>query len=559
MKSRAHRTGSVVSLLMASLLAVGCGQAAPTASGVASAAPSGGEVPSTAPSTSADNVRDATIRWAADEPSQGLDPQIASAGASLELMGLMYDTLFDFDDAGQLVPWLAESSTTSTDGLTWTFKLRADGKFSDGSPITSEDVKFSLDRAREGDVLKGQLALVESVDATDPSTVTVKLSKPNGQLPLALAAAGSAGVLSKAAVESRPDYFTSPTVTSGPYVLGELVPQSHATLEANSSYWHPDLPKVKFINYVFQSDATVRQTMVAGGAADIAPISPAGAAEVGESDQFKIVTTQNLSPLFWGWDWSKAPFDNELVRQAFAFAIDRQSSIAACAYGGPDKITWGAGPSALDPNYVEINTYNVDRATALQQAGALLDQAGWKLGSNGVRVADGVAGFADGAPFKVAVPYEGTWKVAECNTLLLQQALKEVGVEIEPQAYDRAAYWGDVGAGKFTMYHGGAWAADALDFFNIWYRSGGSLTALTTHLEDPAIDAQIDSAVSSTDPAAVKSILGDLQAMAVDELYTLVWGQTFNPIMFTSKLDGFVTTPSTALSRGLMYTDYVTP
>ena len=95
----------------------------------------------------------------------------------------------------------------------------------------------------------------------------------------------------------------------------------------------------------------------------------------------------------------------------------------------------------------------------------------------------------DGTKFSVQVPYEGNWPAAECNTLLLQSTMKQVGVDIQPQKYDPAPFWGDVSHDKFLMYHGGAGATNADDLYLNWFRTGGALTPLATHLKDLQIDA----------------------------------------------------------------------
>ena len=121
----------------------------------------------------------------------------------------------------------------------------------------------------------------------------------------------------------------------------------------------------------------------------------------------------------------------------------------------------------------------------------------------------------DGTKFSVQVPYEGNWPAAECNTLLLQSTMKQIGIDIQPQKYDPAAFWGDVAADKFTMYHGGAGATGAEDLYLDWFHTGGGLTPLTTHLKDPAIDKQIDQAVGTGDPTQAKTIYQTPREVAV--------------------------------------------
>jgi peptide/nickel transport system substrate-binding protein len=191
---------------------------------------------------------------------------------------------------------------------------------------------------------------------------------------------------------------------------------------------------------------------------------------------------------------------------------------------------------------VAIDTYKMDPAAGVQKAGALLDQVGWKLGSDGTRAAQGVAGVANGTKFTVTVPYENNWPAAECNTLLLQSTMKKVGVNIVPDKHDAAAFWGQVAKDQFTMYHGGARSTNADDLYLNWFHTGGAFTPYTTHLSDPSLDKQIDNAVAG-DASTAKSIYGQLEAWQADYLPMLVTGHQFQQVAMSPKLKGWYSRP----------------
>lgn len=491
-----------------------------------------------------------TIRVISVEPTQGLDPAIAAADASRSPMTLIYDGLVDFDETGALTGGIAESWDQSEDVKTWTFHLRPDAKFSDGTPITASDVVWSIERMRQSESLKGLLSNISTVEATDDATVTITLSAPSRALPLSLARGGSAAILSQAAVEANPDYFALPTATSGPYVLESYTPKDRAVFKANPNYWRTGFPKTGTIEYIFSEDQSAWAAAIESDAADVANVGYNDAQRLRQSGQIPVEQSDLLTPLFWGFNTNIAPFDSKLVRQAIAYAVDRQGRIDACWFG-TGAVTYGNILRPWDPNYVEIDTYDdTDRAASLAKAGELLDQAGWVVGADGMREAKGVTGvdaagnaIADGTKFSVSVPYEGNWPAAECNTLLLQQTLKEIGLDIQPNKYDPAAFWGDVAAEKFQMYHGGAGATGADDLYLNWFRTGGALTALTTHLADPAIDAKIDAAVAAPDAATAKSIYGELEAWQADELPMLVTGYQWPQVAHAADLQGYYSRP----------------
>lgn len=534
-RSSATRPLALVAAI--ALLASACGQGA-TPTGAPTAATGTdtlGATPAAIPTAGAP-TGSRVIRVISVEPTQGFDPNIAAADASRVPMSLMYDNLVDYDEQGNLVGALAESWDSSDDQKTWTFILRQDASFSDGSPITVEDVKWSIDRMRQGEIMKGLLASVTDVAIQDPSTILITLDAPTRALPLALSRYGSAAILSRAAVEGNPDYFATPTVTSGPYILEELIPKDHATFTANPNYWRTGFPKNPGITYTFSEDQNAWAAAVESGAVDVANVGYADAQRLRQTGQIPVEQSDLLTPLFWGWDRSKPPFDDKLVRQAIAHAVDREGRIEACWFG-TGAVTYGNILRPWDPYYIEINTYrSASREEAMQKAAQLLDQAGWTTGSDGIRE-------KNGQKFSVKVPYEGNWPAAECNTLLLQSTLKPLGIDVQPDKYDPAPFWGDVAADKFTMYHGGAGATGAEDLYLNWFKSGGALTPLTTHLEDPAIDQKIQDAVGAPDEETARRIFQELEQWQADELPMLVTGYQWPQIALNPKLQGYFSRP----------------
>jgi peptide/nickel transport system substrate-binding protein len=474
------------------------------------------------PSAPSDNT-DTRLTMLSPEPSQGLDPNLAFADASRIPMAMIYETLIERDEKGAFVGSLASDWKVSDDALTYTFTLRDDSAFSDGSAITAADVVFSLERAQQGAVLGGNLTGV-TVAADGDKNVVLTLTTPSTGLLTALATPGSAGILSKAAVEAGGDaYFTKPTATSGPWSMEEYIPKSRATFVANPHYYNP--PKVKTIDYTFSEDQTTHSAAIQSGTADIAGIGYADAQtlKADSGNGIQVVEVDQLAPLFWGWDRTKAPFDDKLVRQAVAWAVDREGRIDACWFG-TGATTYGNILRPWDPAYAEIDTYKAaNRDEAVAKAEALLDEAGWVDDGSGTRA-------KNGTKLEVTVPYEGNWPAAECHVQLLQHNLADVGIAVTPESYDASAYWGDVSKNAFTMYHGGAGAIDAADLYFNWFDSKGTLTALTTHLNDPRIDAQVEKARSATDPEEAAAIYHDLEEWQADELPMLVvgyqWPQT---------------------------------
>src|SRR4029079_2007870 len=118
---------------------------------------------------------------------------------------------------------------------------------------------------------------------------------------------------------------------------------------------------------------------VESGTIDIAAVGYADAQRLKTEGKIPVLQNDQLAPLFWGWNWRKAPFDNQTVRQAFAYAFDRQGRIDACSFG-TGAVTYGNILRPWDPNYIEIDTYKMDPAAGLAKAATMLDSVGWKVG-----------------------------------------------------------------------------------------------------------------------------------------------------------------------------------
>ncbi len=312
---------------------------------------------------------DITIGMQLEPPH--LDPTSAAAQA---IDSVVYTNVFEgltrFMGDGSVVPGLAESWEISDDGKVYTFKLREGVTFHDGSSMDAEDVKFSLDRARAEDSANAQKALfagIDSVEVVDPLTVKVTLSEPNG-LFLFNMAWGDAVIV---APESIDNIKTNP-VGTGAYTFGEWIQGDSIVLNRNPDYWG-DQPALEKATFKFISDPTA--AFAAMMAEDIDAFDNFPAPEnlpqfeadprfqvlVGSTEGETILSTNNKQP----------PFDNIMVRQAVAHAIDRQAIIDGAMFGYGTPIGTHFAPH--HPAYVDLTG---DSAYDPEKSKALLAEAG---------------------------------------------------------------------------------------------------------------------------------------------------------------------------------------
>jgi peptide/nickel transport system substrate-binding protein len=437
------------------------------------------------------------------------------------------------------VPDIAKSWTADANGLGYTFQLQSGAKFSDGSPITAKDVVFSLERAAKGDALKASLAVMSKATAVDATTVKVTLKHKSRVFLNALARAGNSAILSEKAVDANPkSYFTTPSATSGAWVLKSYVTKDRATFAANPDYFKTGYPKIKSITYTFSADPTSATSALDSGTSDMYfPMAPADAKRLAASGKIKMYAPPSPGVLTWGLDKTKPPFDDVRVRQAFAYMVPRADRLNAC-WEGIGGVSYGAtilpGSWAYSPG---LDKYKVSKDQALATAGKLLDEAGWK--GSGTRKSQGVKGESDGTSLTIKVPFENNWDQARCSTQLLQSALKPLGVDIKPQAYDAATFYTDAGKGKFTMFHAGDGWATVDDMMEQGYTSNGLANSIIAQWKNPEFDKLVAQAEATQDLNQAKSLYLKAQQIILDQAPVLTTGAQYSIVATTPKLQGF--------------------
>ena len=262
-----------------------------------------------------------------------LDP---TGGAAAAIDEVVYANVFEgltrYQADGSIAPALAERWDISEDGTVYTFHLQKDVSFHDGSAMTADDVKFSLDRARGEESTNAQKALfagIAEVTVIDDLTVEVKLSAPNGAFPVNMAW-GDAVIVAPETIE---DAATAP-VGTGPFKLARWVQGDRIELAVNPDYWG-DAPALEAATFKFISDPTAAFAAVMAGDIDAFPAYPAPETlvqfeadprfklQIGSTEGETILSTNNQS----------GPLMDVRVRQALAHAINRQEIIDGAMFG----------------------------------------------------------------------------------------------------------------------------------------------------------------------------------------------------------------------------------
>ena len=343
-----------------------------------------------------------------------LDPNRTTSGTEKPLASLLYDGLTTRAPDGSTQPGLAESWTTSDDGRTWTFELRAGVTYHDGRPFTADDAVANIERVLDPEVgsqaLK-RVADVKKATAKDDQTLVVKLKKPNALFPDGLTD------LRMSDVETI-DQINKTANGTGPYKLDGFVPDDRVTLKRNPDYWG-EPGGLGTIEIVRAADATSAVTSLRTGELSVLwGVPPSDAKSLEGSGSIKFIEPERFSgTVTWELDTTSPPFDDPRARQGLAHAVNRDAFLEAAFQGVGETSPANSPISASSPAYASgLTPYEYD----LDKAKALFEQAGVKE-----------------LTFWTTAGRNPQWvTMAE----ILQQDLEKIGVELKIQQKEVSAW-----------------------------------------------------------------------------------------------------------------------
>ena len=326
-------------------------------------------------STSA-QMSEQVLQSAHDAEWTGLDPHVASTVSSFYVLANVVESLTTNNDNIELTPLLATDWSQSDDGRTWTFNLREGVQFSNGEAMTSEHVVFSMNRIINPETGSGRVASVGGPDAVweavDSHTVSVTTTEPNAILPVLLSARSTAVVHPDSVDENG--VIVVP-IGTGPFTVEDLDGTISMRLVKNENYWQEGLPLLDAVEITVIQEEAAREAALLGGEVDfITSVAPQSVQALQDNPDVNMLVSPALAYKYIGLNLTREPFDDARVRQAIAYAINRDDLCAAgdfglCTplYGGP--IDTGSpwhfdyAPYAYDP----------DKARALLAEAGLAD------------------------------------------------------------------------------------------------------------------------------------------------------------------------------------------
>jgi peptide/nickel transport system substrate-binding protein len=407
-----------------------------------------------APSSDHPWTQSDTLRVGAYEEPDSLNPAITSMSFASDVFQLLYDGLIRYDDHGNPVPDLATvvpskaNGGISPDGKTITYHLVHNARWHDGVPVTAADVVFTYDALMNpSNNVPTRIGYdrVARIEAPDPYTVRVRLKQPYAPALYLFKDLAQGAIMPKHVLSSEVDVnqipFNTKPVGSGPYILTAWNHGSEMTFEANHDYFR-GAPHINHIVWRFITDQNTLLQQLRTHEIDVAFGLPGY--QLPEIRAMDGVRTAMTSTLHWEhivYNVRHPPLDERAVRLALSYAMDEPSMFRKVYHG-----LGRPGPADQNPDYgwsdPSIRYYPHDPRTAA----ALLDAAGWKLGSGGMR-------YKDGKPLAFSISTVAGVKEREAIEVLLQSDWRALGADVTIKNYPAQVLFAPAAAGG--MLYGG--------------------------------------------------------------------------------------------------------
>ncbi|PWC31043.1 ABC transporter substrate-binding protein [Azospirillum sp. TSO35-2] len=424
-----------------------------------------------------------------------LDPHRATTSQDVGLVSWMFNGLVRFPPGSAnpdaIEPDLAERWETSADGRVWTFHIRKSVRFhGDWGEVTADDVVFSLKRAADpkSSSFAGDYAGIDSITASDGSTVVITLKEPDLKLLGLLSNYHGGNIVSRKAVEALGEAFKTKPVGTGPFSFTDYQPQRHVELAANARYFR-GAPKIDRVVYRYINSDNTRELAFVSGELDLIDgkreqiwvermkKQPKAQVDIFAPGEFRTLHINSRIK----------PLDDLRVRQAIAYAIDVPQIIK---FVGKDVTV--PGRSVVPPGYLGEAKESWTVSYNLAKAKALLAEAGYR----------------DGFTVPVVVSnVSAQLPIME----VIQAQLQRVGIKLDMSVVDHATYHAQIRKDVSALvFYGAARFPSADIWLNEFYHSRstvGTPTAVANFSHCNAGDTDIDAARIEADPAKRTALL----------------------------------------------------
>ena len=459
-------------------------------------------------------------------PTQ-LDPANSIVEGDVYTLDKIFEPLYITSPQGTLTPWLAQGHTVSSDGKTWAFSLRPGVRFSDGKPVTSADVVFSIHRAATD--VDGPLSFldfaIKSYKATDSRTVTFQLSQPWAPFLSDISVFANAILPNNFGGQSESAFFANP-IGTGPFVLKSFVKGGNAVLAKNKNYWQPGKPYLDEVNFSYISDDNQRVLQLKSGEVQVISAVPPAQVSALKADPALVLEAFGswaVDLLFFN---EKIPqFKDRHVRRAINHAINIEQLAKVTTFGTAEP-----GNSFFPPSL---------------QYHAKVPTLGYSLAAAKAELAQ--SAYPHGFSTAILVP-SGNTQYVEAATII-QQELKPLNINVSIRQLDDAAYTAAFEAFNYEAMINGATNdisdPDEMASFQVDVQDGGS-HSFWTYYDDPKAIALVRQAETQFDSAKRAALYEKIQALVAQDAPYVALDYPPNIYAWQPTLHGFAVNPGGA-------------
>ena len=457
-----------------------------------------------------------------------LDPAASNEALSTSYIMQIYSGLMKLDNNLEPVPDIAASMpTVSADGLTYTFHLRTDVKFSDGTPVTANDFQYSWNRAANpatnsptapeylgdiagvNDVLSGKATQISGVKVIDNYTLQVTINSPESYFLYKLTFPASF-VVEKSNVNSGDNWWKTP-IGTGPFKVKEWTPETEFILARNDLYYG-DLPKIAEIDMTLNSTTSDMDLFETGDVDFTSPPAEYYDQIMDPAGPFyqDLSVSPSLSVDYIGFNCNEAPFNDPDIRQAFCLAIDKDK-IVDLTYRNMAQKAEGILPPGIPGYNANVTGLDFD----VSQAQALIKASTYGSAANL-------------PPITITVAGEGG-NTDQVIQSLVYQWQQNLGVNVQVRELDPEVYYSELSQEVDQMYSTG-WIADypyPQDFLDILFSSGSTYNY--GGYSNPQFDALIQQANGESDPTKAFTIYQQAEQLMINDgaCLPLTFGQNY--------------------------------
>jgi oligopeptide transport system substrate-binding protein len=461
------------------------------------------------------------LRGLAAEPDS-LDPQKARTDEAQRVLRDICEGLTTLDHSGGVAPGIAEKWRVSADGKTYTFTLRHDARWSNGSPVVAADFVAGLRRlvdpatgsqyAQVVDVIENASDIVDGrkppdslgVFAPGPYTVIVRLRTPAPYLPALLSHPSTCPVNPVTLVNDRTAYAHPGNLPSdGAFVLSQWVHGSYIYLTRNRDYWNDAATHPDAVKYLITADENAELTLYRAGELDVTDAIPRAQygwirAHLGR----QLHIAPELGVYFYGFDLQRAPFKGDVkLRRALAMVIDREK-LARLVLRSGELPAYGFIP----PGVADYTPQSPDyRALPLAQ-----------------RIAEArrlyaEAGYSSARPLRFELRYNTGEIHAELAIAIASMWQQALGAKVTLRAEEFRSLMQDIDRGNVQMFRS-SWIGDYNDAYTFAQYFKSDFGINLTHYQNPQYDDLVDRAAAEIDPAKRRALLEQAeQVMLADQ------------------------------------------